>query len=93
LAGRKESGGFELEAFAGVRLFAAKGRRTFVVVRLMRDRSNRLLAEPAPVSVSGAITSLAGADGFVEIPENVQFVDSGERVKIHLFGSLDRGEV
>jgi len=89
MAGRKAGRGLEVGAFVGMRLFGAKGRRTFVMVRLRRDGSGRLLAEPGPVSVSGAISALARADGFVEIPENVQFVDSGERVTVRLFRNLD----
>jgi putative molybdopterin biosynthesis protein len=88
MAGRKAAEGLEVGAFAGMRLFAAKGRRTFVMVRLRRDGSGRLLAEPGPVSVSGAISTLARADGFVEIPENVQFIDSGEMVRVRLFRNL-----
>jgi molybdopterin biosynthesis enzyme len=88
MAGRKESRCLEVGAFAGVRMFPAKGRRTFVMVRLEKERSGRLLAVPAPVSVSGAISTLARADGFVEIPDKVQFVDSGEKVTVRLFREL-----
>jgi molybdopterin biosynthesis enzyme len=42
--------------------------------------------------LSGAITTLARADGFVEIPENVQFIDSGEKVRVYLFRKLEEGE-
>ncbi|RLG91256.1 hypothetical protein DRO34_04325, partial [Candidatus Bathyarchaeota archaeon] len=34
---------------------------------------------------SGAITTLAKADGFIEIPENQQFIDVGEEATVHLF--------
>ena len=33
---------------------------------------------------SGAITTLANADGFVEIAENQQFIDAGEEVIVWL---------
>ena len=36
---------------------------------------------------SGAITTLAKADGFVEIPENEQFVDVDQEVVVALFRS------
>jgi molybdenum cofactor synthesis domain-containing protein len=74
-----------VRAAAGSRMFSAKGRRTFVMVRLMFDKSRRLIAEPVESGASGAITTLAKADGFVEIPENEQFVDAGEEVLITLF--------
>ncbi len=61
-------------------MFSAKGRRTFVMVRLMFDKNCRLIAEPVESGASGAITTLAKADGFVEIPENEQFVDADQEV-------------
>ncbi|NWF87185.1 molybdopterin molybdenumtransferase MoeA [Candidatus Bathyarchaeota archaeon] len=84
MAGLKEKEVFEVKAFAALRMFPAKGRRTFVMVKLKRDKTNRLLAEPVQEGLSGAITTLAKADGFVEIPENQQFIDAGEEVTVHL---------
>jgi putative molybdopterin biosynthesis protein len=85
LAGRKADEPLVVKASAGARMFPAKGRRTFVMVRLKRDKLNGLVAEPVPTGLSGAITTLARADGFVEIAENVQFVDAGEEVTVRLF--------
>ena len=65
-------------------MFSAKGRRTFVMVKLRRDKSG-LVAEAVETGASGAITTLAKADGYVEIPENQQFVDKGEEVEVTLF--------
>jgi molybdopterin molybdotransferase len=65
-------------------MFSAKGRRTFVMVKLKRDKSNQFIAEPVETGASGAITTLAKADGFVEIPENQQFIDSGEEIAVAL---------
>ncbi len=69
-------------------MFSAKGRRTFVMVRLMFDEKCRLIAEPVESGASGAITTLAKADGFVEIPENEQFVDADQEVLVFLFRSV-----
>jgi molybdopterin biosynthesis enzyme len=44
-----------------------------------------LVAEPVATGLSGAITTLAKADGFVEIAENQQFVDVDEEVAVQLF--------
>ena len=85
MAGRKTGKSLEVKAFAGMRMFSAKGRRTFVMVELKRDKSNRLVAEPVGTGQSGAITTLAKANGFVEIPENQQFVDEDEEVTVKLF--------
>ncbi len=85
LAGRPASGMRVVRAFAGSRMFSAKGRRTFIMVRLEFDKQCRLIAEPVETGASGAITTLAKADGFVEIAENEQFVDVDEEVAVMLF--------
>jgi len=87
LSSRPESEATTVKAKAGARMFSAKGRRTFVMVKLKRDKSNQLIAEPVETGASGAITTLAKADGFVEIPENQQFVDSGEEIAVALLRS------
>jgi molybdopterin biosynthesis enzyme len=85
MAGRKAERDLEVKALAAMRMIPAKGRRTFTMVKLKQDKSGRLVAEPVPAGVSGAITTLAKADGFVEMLENVQFVDESEEVTVHLF--------
>jgi molybdopterin molybdotransferase len=66
-------------------MFSAKGRRTFIMVNLKRDTTGRLAAEPVETGASGAITTLTKAVGYVEIPENLQFIDEGEDVAVTLF--------
>jgi molybdenum cofactor synthesis domain-containing protein len=74
-----------VNAISASRMFSAKGRRTFVTVRLVIDEeTNSLLAEPVETGASGSITTLAKADGYVEIPENNQFIDAGEKVTVFL---------
>jgi molybdenum cofactor synthesis domain-containing protein len=84
LSGRPAKEATTVKAVASARMFSAKGRRTFVMVKLKRDKSNRLIAEPVETGASGAITTLAKADGFVEIPENQQFVDTDEEITVAL---------
>jgi len=84
MAGRKAEKESRVKALAATRMFSARGRRTFVAVKLKRDKSDRLVAEPVPTGLSGAITTLAKAEGFIEIPENQQFADAGEEVTVHL---------
>ena len=91
MAGREEPEGLRVKAIAGMRMFPAKGRRTFVMVRLRREKSGELMADPVESGGSGAITMLAKADGFVEVAENVQFVDAGETVTVRLFRNLVEG--
>ncbi len=87
LAGRPVSGMKMVRAFAGARMFSAKGRRTFVMVNLEFDTECRLIAQPVESGASGAITTLAKADGFVEIAENEQFVDADQEVAVALLKS------
>jgi molybdenum cofactor synthesis domain-containing protein len=84
LSGRTPTEVAKVKGVAGMRMFSAKGRRTFVMVKLRRDKSG-LVAEAVETGTSGAITTLAKADGYVEIPENQQFVDKGEEVEVTLF--------
>jgi len=84
MVGLKTKEALEVKAFTTMRMFPAKGRRTFVMVRLKRDKANRLLAEPVQEGLSGAITTLAKADGFVEILERQQFIDADEEVTVYL---------
>ncbi|MGH2706176.1 MAG: molybdopterin-binding protein [Actinomycetota bacterium] len=55
------------------------GRYEFLPVRLEGE-----LAHPLTKG-SSAISAMAGADGFVEIDENVEVVERGERVRVRLF--------
>jgi len=87
LAGKPVSGMKMVKAFAGARMFSAKGRRTFVMVNLEFDTECRLIAQPVESGASGAITTLAKADGFVEIAENEQFVDANQEVAVALLKS------
>ena len=84
-AGRAPSELASIKALADRRMFSAKGRRTFVMVRLVLDEEKGILAEPVESGASGAITTLAKADGFIDIAENQQFVDVGEQVRVWLF--------
>lgn len=88
MAGRTLEKPPKVKAYASMRIFAAKGRRTFITVKLKRDGSKRLVAEPVPTGLSGAITTLAKADGYLEIAENKQFIDADEEVTVQLFHDL-----
>jgi len=61
------------------RLVSSIGRVEFHTVRLENG-----VAVPA-YKESGAITSMAHADGYIEIPANVDLVEKGERVRVILF--------
>ncbi len=61
------------------RLTSAIGRVEFHTVRVEDG-----LAVPA-YKESGAITSMAHADGYIEIPANVDLIEKGETVRVILF--------
>ncbi|TRO49465.1 molybdopterin molybdenumtransferase MoeA [Candidatus Bathyarchaeota archaeon] len=84
MSGRPTTEDKTVKALATKRMFSAKGRRTFVMVKLKLDKFDRRVVEPVETGASGAITTLAKADGFVEIPANQQFIDAGEEVVVTL---------
>jgi molybdenum cofactor synthesis domain-containing protein len=88
MSGRSATEVKTVKALTATRMFSAKGRRTFVMVTLKRDKLNRFLAEPVATGTSGAITTLAKADGFIEIPENQQFIDANEEITVALLKSM-----
>jgi molybdenum cofactor synthesis domain-containing protein len=85
MAGRNPQEKATVKAIAANRMFSAKGRRTFITIKLKLGASKKWIAEPVETGASGAITTLAKADGFVEIPENQQFIDADEEVTVFLF--------
>jgi len=88
MAGIESRKTLTVKAVTAIRLFPAKGRRTFIMVKLKREESGRLTVEPVPNGLSGAITTLQKADGYVEIAENQQFIDANEKVTVHTFKNL-----
>lgn len=84
MAGGQKEIPVTVEAVASTKMFAARGRRTFVMVSVSRDKSGGLLASPIALGLSGAITTLARANGFVEIPDSQQFINAGNEVMVHL---------
>lgn len=88
MAGRRGETPVTVKAVASAKMFPARGRRTFVMVSLTGDKSGGLVASPVALGLSGAITTLAKADGFVEIMERQQFINAGDVVTVHLFKPL-----
>ncbi|MCW3982529.1 MAG: molybdopterin-binding protein [Candidatus Bathyarchaeota archaeon] len=82
LCGRPVSDLKTVRAFAGSKLFSAKGSRTFSLVKLAFDEQCRLIADP--VETCGEVSALVEADGFVEIAENEHFLDVDQEVLVRL---------
>jgi molybdenum cofactor synthesis domain-containing protein len=68
-----------LGAELSTRIVSDTGRHQFYTVRLSDG-----LAHPA-FKESGAITSMSEADGYIEIPANVDLLEKGERVWVRRF--------
>ncbi len=61
------------------RVVSTIGRVEFHTVKLEKGKAVPVYKE------SGAITSMAGADGYVKIPANVDLLEAGETVQVTLF--------
>lgn len=73
-----------VEAITLAEDFAVKPAVTlFLPVRLRPDEAGRASGEPRPTQGSGDFTSLAGTDGFVELPPGPQVVPKGTVVPFY----------
>lgn len=67
--------------------FRSEGRQQLLPVGLIRGKVY-------PVDRgSGAITSLSGADGFIEIPSSTEFIEAGTPVEVTLFGEVEKPDL
>jgi molybdopterin molybdotransferase len=71
--------GNTVQAKLARRVPGSTGRRQFLTVKLVGDEAVSVFKE------SGAITSIAEADGYIEIPENIDLLEKGEIVTVTLF--------
>ncbi|WP_297510882.1 gephyrin-like molybdotransferase Glp [Thermococcus sp.] len=62
------------------KVFSVKGRRQFLPVKIEGEKAVPILKG------SGAVTSFVEADGFIEVPENVEILEAGEEVEVTFFG-------
>nr|WP_319373242.1 gephyrin-like molybdotransferase Glp [uncultured Methanobacterium sp.] len=63
------------------RYHSARGRSHLVLVKIEGNIAHPILKD------SGAITALAEADGYFEVPKNVEIIEKGEKIKVmHLSG-------
>lgn len=65
----------------------SEGRQQLLPVGIVRGR-----VYPADRG-SGAITSLAGADGFIEIPPKTEFIETGTPVEVTFFGEIEKPDL
>jgi len=80
---KKKGEGARILAKLSERVNAARGRRWFLPVHVIK-REGFNIAYPIFAS-SGAIGTLAKADGYIVINENIEFLDEGKEVQVNLF--------
>lgn len=88
IAGLPEYSGKELTVRITRRVIGEKGRRLFKTVSIHR-LGDELIGYPIS-TVSGAITTLASAEGFFEIPENVDYLKENAIVSAKIFDDKTR---
>ncbi len=81
----------EVEAVLASRIEGGRGRRTLYPVSLV-ETPRGLMAYPLSAE-SGAITTVARADGYLEIHENVEYLEEGEKVSVRLFSGYRPAEM
>ena len=89
LSGLPERKRKKIKARTSMRIYSAKGRREYVLVNLVGGYDGSYSAYPI-LSGSGAITTLAYADGYIEVPERVEYIDKDEAVNVTLLSDSIR---
>jgi molybdenum cofactor synthesis domain-containing protein len=72
-----------IEGAMARRVLSTIGRHQYLPVRV--ERVGGRVVVHSVFKESGAITSMSEADGYIEIPANVDIVEKGEKVHVHLF--------
>jgi putative molybdopterin biosynthesis protein len=75
-----------IKAWSAMRLFSAKGRHEYMMLNLVSNEDGGYSAYPT-LSGSGAITTFAEADGYVEIPQNTEIIEEGSELDVVLQSS------
>lgn len=73
-----------VKARFAVKLVKAVGRREFMPVHVIKEMDGELIAYPI-LKGSGAVTSFSLADGYIDVPARLNFIEEGEAVNVHLY--------
>ncbi|MEM1658670.1 MAG: molybdopterin molybdotransferase MoeA [Candidatus Jordarchaeales archaeon] len=73
-----------VDAVLARRVPSTIGRRDFLRVKL-EEGEGGIVAVPLRTAGSGVLSSMTRADGVVEIPEDVEGLEEGEKVRVKLF--------
>ncbi len=85
LSGLQEPERRRVRARTAMRFYSAGGRYEYRLVNLVRGADGGYTAYPM-LTGSGAITTFAEADGYIEIPEHVEMLGEGEEHEVVLLG-------
>jgi len=69
------------------RVPSALGRRVFLRVYAF-EKGGEFFAEPVRIKGAGILSTMTKANGYVVIPENVEGLEEGEAVVVHLFDKV-----
>jgi len=58
------------------RYHSSRGRSQYVLIKIREDQAYPILKD------SGAITALAEADGYFEVPKNVEIIEKGDKIDV-----------
>ena len=83
LAGLRKIKMKKIKAKTAMRHYSAKGKHEYMLVNLVKDYQDKYSVYPL-LTGSGAITTFAEADGFIEIKENVDMVAEGTQLPVNL---------
>lgn len=84
MAAVPEKDGKTIQAKLSRKVLSARGRRELSPVKVF-EKDNELVAQPL-LKGSGAITSLAEANGYIEISLGKEILEKNELVRVKLFG-------
>jgi len=70
------------------RITTTLGRKNFLRVHVLQ-KDDDFLAEPISARGSSLISTMTRANGYVVVPENVEGVEEGEIVSVHMFNDLE----
>ena len=63
-------------------------RLEWLRVNIDKNYKDNILVNKYPKQGSGMISSIAYADGIIEIPENVSIIKKGDKFKLFLFSDI-----
>ncbi|HYB68092.1 MAG TPA: gephyrin-like molybdotransferase Glp [Candidatus Acidoferrales bacterium] len=70
------------------RIATTLGRKNFVRVHVLQ-KDNDFFAEPISARGSSLISTMTRANGYVVVPENVEGLEEGDIVSVHMFDDLE----